>query len=349
MFATATELTVTEFDPKGATEAQWAALLTFRNRMLAETFPSDPPDNLAHLKDEMTRRRPFVDRPLWVIWSETGEVLAQAGAWIEHMDTNLHIGEFEIDVLPEHRRQGLGRRLLAAVAERMVQENRRLLMGPSHSTVPASAAVWEHIGGTLGLTEQVNQLTIGELDREMLRVWQERAVERAPGYQLVTWEGAFPESDLPEIAQMYNAMNHAPTGSLDVEDWTIRPDQILERQKAMLERNESRWTMAVREVATGKIAGFTEMHWAPLRPEFLWQHGTAVWPEYRNLGLGRWLKAAMLDHVLAQRPEPIFVRTGNANTNASMLKINEELGFRVIQSEGWWQVEMDKVQAYLGR
>jgi hypothetical protein len=42
------------------------------------------------------------------------------------------------------------------------------------------------------------------------------------------------------------------------------------------------------------------------------------------------------------------VRTGNADSNAEMLRINEELGFKPYQSQTFWQVETDKVLAYLG-
>jgi GNAT superfamily N-acetyltransferase len=75
---------------------------------------------------------------------------------------------------------------------------------------------------------------------------------------------------------------------------------------------------------------------------------TAVYPEYRNKGLGRWLKAAMLDKVLKGRPQVKFVRTGNADSNAAMLKINNELGFRPYLANTLWQVEIDRVQEYLG-
>ena len=60
------------------------------------------------------------------------------------------------------------------------------------------------------------------------------------------------------------------------------------------------------------------------------------------------MKAAMLDKVLKERPQVKYVRTGNADTNAAMLKINNELGFKPYMANALWQVEIDRVTAYLG-
>jgi hypothetical protein len=74
---------------------------------------------------------------------------------------------------------------------------------------------------------------------------------------------------------------------------------------------------------------------------------TGVFPQFRNKGLGRWLKASMLDKVLKERPQVKYVRTGNADTNASMLKINNELGFKPYTADILWQVELNKVMDYI--
>ena len=94
-------------------------------------------------------------------------------------------------------------------------------------------------------------------------------------------------------------------------------------------------------------AGFTEVFWHPNRPQLLNQGGTGIFPEYRNNGLGRWLKAAMLHKVLRERPEVKFVRTSNADSNAPMVKINRELGFKPYISQCMWQVEVEKTREYL--
>ena len=100
---------------------------------------------------------------------------------------------------------------------------------------------------------------------------------------------------------------------------------------------------------TEKFAGYTEVVWNPNRPEIISQGMTGVFPDYRNKGLGRWLKAVMLDRILTRRPQAKFVRTENADMNAPMMKINTELGFKPYIAESIWQVETEVVSKYLAQ
>ena len=65
--------------------------------------------------------------------------------------------------------------------------------------------------------------------------------------------------------------------------------------------------------------------------------------DYRRRGLGRWLKAAMLDKILRERPGVKRIRTGNADSNVPMLKINHELGFKPYKAWTEWQISVDKL------
>jgi mycothiol synthase len=93
--------------------------------------------------------------------------------------------------------------------------------------------------------------------------------------------------------------------------------------------------------------GYTEVVWNPGQPEHLGQGDTAVSPKYRNFGLGRWLKAAMLEKVLRERPQVKHIRTYNASSNEAMLRINYQLGFKHVKTTTTWQVEVDEVFKYL--
>ena len=146
---------------------------------------------------------------------------------------------------------------------------------------------------------------------------------------------------------MRQVMNSAPRDDLDVEDFKWTPEMIRERDEILVKRGDEHWTMYVREKATGAIAGYTDIFLVKSNPEVAFQGDTGVFPQYRNLGLGRWLKAAMLEKLLRDRPQVKRVRTGNADSNAPMLKINHELGFKPYKTYSAWQIELARVNEYL--
>ena len=80
------------------------------------------------------------------------------------------------------------------------------------------------------------------------------------------------------------------------------------------------------------------MTYDPKDEHQIWQQGTAVTRAHRGHGLGLWMKAAMLQRILNERPRALYVRTNNANVNTQMLSINTQLGFRPAASTLLWQV-----------
>jgi GNAT superfamily N-acetyltransferase len=181
----------------------------------------------------------------------------------------------------------------------------------------------------------------------MIGEWIAKAEETANGFGLVFWEGAYPQEHLEGFAQLFDVMNSAPRGNLEVEDFHFTPELLRQIEQMTFATGTQRWTLIAQEKATGKLAGYSEITWNPKRPKVLNQQGTGVYPEFRKLGLGRWLKAAMLERVLRELPEARFVRTGNADSNVPMLKINHELGFKPYMAEATWQIETAKLSTHL--
>jgi GNAT superfamily N-acetyltransferase len=187
------------------------------------------------------------------------------------------------------------------------------------------------------------------LDRALLQEWIARAPTRASGFEIGCWDGPLPEAELPAISKLFQVMNGMPRQDLEIEDELMPPDEIRGWERAMAARGMERWLMYAREKSTGEYAGFTEMFWNGNRPMILQQGGTGVWPQYRNRGLGRWLKAAMIERVLRERPQARLVRTDNADTNEAMLNINIQLGFKPFMESMTWQLETEKVMSQLGK
>lgn len=335
------------FPYQTATDAEFGALNAYENLINAERVPEDPPT-----PDEECiqwwRSKPeyFIIEP-WLAWNAAGEIVGKAFGMMFAADSNQHLLQFSLDVHPAYRRQGLGKRLLGCLVEVAQRNHRRLLVTGTNDRVPAGARFMERLGAHRGSEGHTNQLVIAELDHALLDEWQRRAQERATGFSLGLWDGAYPTDQLEEIAHLYGVMNSAPRDDMEIEDFHFTPAQLVEWDHNLVATGTQRWTLYAREVATGHLAGFTAVFWHPHRPHILGQGDTGVFPAYRGLGLGRWLKAAMLEKVLRELPQVTVVRTGNADSNTAMLKINHELGFKPFISESFWQVERTQVEAYL--
>lgn len=333
---------------KNASQAEFAALNQHTNRIRLERLPDDPPVPLAESIQNLQTIPPFVDLRLWAAWNaEHSEILALGNVVLLQTEENQHLAQFEITVLPEYRRQGLGRQFLSLIADAAQKEGRRLFMTSTVDRVPGGEAFMLRLGAQKGLEAHTNQLRISDLDPGLIDRWIVRGSQNLADFELGFWDGAYPEDQLQAIADLSDLTNQQPAGDLEIEDMHITPEQLRQTEKNIFACGNQRWTFYIIGRGSGKFVGYTETVWNPSRPEVLRQDMTGVFPEYRNKGLGRWLKAAMLEKVLRERPQVKVVRTHNADTNAAMLKINTELGFKPYMADTLWQVELHKVLDYL--
>ena len=312
-------------------------------------WPDEPPRTVEAQIKRMQSVPPFVQLCQWTV-RPSGEhrIVAEGHVVTYYHEDNQHVADYDISVLPENRRQGIAKGLLARISRVALERNRRLLITGTDSRVPSGEAFMRRIGAEAALEEQIKRLDLAELDRALIEAWQHRAKERASDFELGLWEGPYPEEQLDAIIEMLKVMNTAPRGDLDVEDFTWTKEILRQGEDSLAQRHVERWTLHGRHKDTDDLAGYTEVFWNPDNPENLDQGDTAVFPRYRNRGLGRWLKAAMLSKILRDRPQVTRIYTGNASSNAPMLKINHELGFRLYKTRTVWQVSVDKVDTYLG-
>lgn len=341
---------IREIDLRRARPDEYETLAAFAERLRSERDPDDPPIPIEERIRRWQTVPPYVVMRTWVIGHpERLEIIARADFSFRQVEHNRHVADFSVGVAPEFRRRGLGRQLLAPIIAAAQEEGRTLLISNTQSTVPAGDAFLRRIGAAMGLPVHGNQLDVAEVNRDLIREWQERASERASGFELMMWERGVPDDHLEAFARLQDAMNLAPRGELQVEDFHVTPERLRLYEQAEQARGDEHWRIVARERATGQLAGYTEVIWHPNRPQLLAQGDTVVVSAYQNRGLGRWLKAAMLEKVLGERPQVRRIRTGNAYVNEPMLKINRELGFRPYQSYYIWQVEVNKVLTYLDR
>lgn len=336
---------ISSFEIKTASRREVAAAHALTTRLQAEAWPEDPPRALADWEGELRTIPPYWAVQRWVAWRGE-EAVATASTYFYNTLQNRHIADLDIAVLPEHRRRGIGKELLARLVTACEEGGKTLLTFGTDSALPAGRAFAARVGARAGMVSATNQLDLASLDRALMERWCREGPRDL--FSLGWWIGPYPEEELTAICELKDVMNTAPRDELEVEDWTWTPEMVRQSDAALAARKRERWTLYARHRASGELAGFTKVFWDPAQPAALWQGDTGVLPKYRGHGLGKWLKATMIARVLAERPTVVRVRTANASSNVPMLKINHAMGFRLYKEWTIWQVEVASVRAYLG-
>ena len=274
--------------------------LAHRNQIRAESLPDDPPVTFAEMRARLDNIPPMVTVHLWLVREVNKPAIIGAGD-ITVVDTeeNQHLGQVSIEVLPAFRQKGLAKKLLGQIVQAAKDENRQLIIMGTEGNVPAGEHFMRRIGAQKGLEAHTNQLKLEELEQSLIQDWIRRSTEKSgEAFELGLWDGPYPQEELPAIVALHEVMNQQPMGDLDVEDFHWTEDHLRQIEQMLFSGGRERWTYYAREKATGEFAGYTEVLWNPNQPHLLQQGDTAVYPHFRNRGLGRWLKAAMLEKVL---------------------------------------------------
>ena len=339
------ELEFRQIDLRQISELEARAVNNFLNISRAEVMPEDPETPLA------TRLLEWQNIPMRYnlaafAFFQASCVVAFARISCDQQGENQHLCGVNLEVLPEWRRKGLGMQLLKAVLTVAKHQQRRILILDTSDQIPAGAYFAEKIGSIQADENHTNRLLLEELDTRLLEAW----ITNAPSeeFELGFYTNGYPESELEALCELFEIMNSAPHGQLEINAAKTTPHQLLERERFHKAQGIERWTVFVRERSTRRYAGYSTVAWQASRPLVLGQRSTAVDPKYRGKGLGKWLKAVMLEKVMRERPEVNQIRTINADSNELMLRINHAMGFKPFIARIDWKLEVETACQKLG-
>src|SRR5215831_1347149 len=340
-------LDFSEFVPGEASRPEWARYHAFRRLEHAEFWPDEPlaPDEMQEVR--MTR----VDTFMWRRWFHVvdGDVMVaelEAEGWRPESPeyaTNRHLLWAWGYVLRAHRRRGIAMSWVPRVIE---------LMDEYEATVLSSSAEDEtghgllrRLGAEPRMTERQSRLDLRELDWAMVARWIAESEAAAAGARLELHTPWVPDEQLDEYcAAMNELMNTMPFEGLDHGDIVQSPAVVLEWRDRMRLTGTINPTCLVRD-ADGTIVGMTDTIKHDYEPGIVRQNFTGVHPRARGRGLGKWLKAAMLEHLRQAHPDTIWVSTENAGSNSPMLSINHALGYRLHRTFTFYQVPLATLRA----
>ncbi len=344
----AERLGITPFDPRRLDDAQISEYHAFSTVLQAESDPEDPPTPLEVFARWELWAPTSVDLWGWFGRAPDSSLVAVARARSRRDGENSHALHVHLSVLPSCRRQGIGRRLLALVVELAESERKTLLTGWTGDRVPAGGAFCQAFGATVAQETHVNRLILAEVDRSLLRRWIKEGETRAgEAYRLVGYDNRCPDDLADAVVDVLDVMADAPRGDLRVGHRHTTVPELREWEGVAAQTGAEGWWLFAEEKDSGRLVGLTAVWWNPSQPETVGQGDTGVMTEHRGHGLGKWLKAAMLERVLLDRPKAKDIRTGNADSNAPMLAINHRLGFKPYIACATWQAEPDSVKLAL--
>jgi mycothiol synthase len=340
--------TITEHDPAHYTDEEIALAVELGNAINEEVLPGEPPTpvdvGIANSRSVPARMRRFGFRA----WAPDGTLVGAVSSYLdpEH-DDNPDVIDGHITVRRDYRRKGVGLGLLAHVVALARQENRIRIMSYTLDPVPAGAAFAAAMGAEPKAAVHVNHLPTAEIDRALMEKWVADGPGRAPGYELVHWDGRTPDRYIEPFVDLALVMNDAPRDDLQLNDFTMTTAEWREFEDQMDAVGTEHWTIVARRVNDGALAGFHDVNWAPHEPNTVYVGATGVRPEHRGHALGKWLKAAMTLRVVAERPDVTDIRTENNDSNDAMLGINREMGYRPLIGTSAWELDVDTAAARL--
>lgn len=288
--------------------------------------------------------RDFTEVPRWVAF-DGARVVATAGLHF-HREQDLDNCFGWVFVSADHRRQGIARLVAKPSLEYGHGSGRKryatlIKAGTVHSVWP------DRLGLKAVYNERGSHMRIAEVDRTMLEEWIERASERAQDYELLFLDSPIPEEYRDRFLAVTDVMNTAPLEDLEEDPMHWSDQELRDAEEMEALKKKSIYTAVARHKPTGDFAGYTQLVYQSLHPAVAQQWDTGVDPVHRNLGLGRWLKAAMLLRVLDEHPDIEVIETENAESNEPMLNINVAMGFKPALELVIYQGDIQTAQEYL--
>jgi len=264
----------------------------------------------------------------------------------------------QVNVHPDYRRRGIGRALADRVEGLAVDEGKEKIHvyaasspaeGPRLSptsgvgSLPADGRETRFLlarGYTLGQIERGSRLAL-PVDPRLLAERRAIAEAASTDYRVRLWVNVAPVELLEDLALLVTRMStDVPTGGVEEDEdlWTV--ERWLEHEKQQESSPRKIVYAAAEHIASGRLAGYTELNVPAETERKVDQGDTIVLKEHRGHRLGMLLKVANIQHLEEQFPGHPSIVTFNAEENRYMLDVNEAVGFEPFVYEGAWQKKL---------
>ena len=326
-------------DARSLDDADFAAALELQQRLDRQRDPGLPVTPVAELRGVFDDDATDYARHQRIVAIEGATAAAIGHLELPVDPGNLALTQVEITPADDEMTAAV----LAELLRRARADGRTSVIAWGDHT-PARHSFWTDLGAELRYTEQESSLDVAAVDPQLMDQW----IRSGPDdLEIVHWARRCPNRWIDAQVATANAMKDAPTDDLHVADTVVDASMVRAEIEARAACGlEYQGVLAV--TADGEAAGTTEVFVNRHRPAASWQWTTVVLPAHRGRGIGRWLKATMWKHLRSTEPEVTGLQTGNAASNAHMLAINTEMGFKPTHLMGCWQTDLEVLVFRLG-
>jgi GNAT superfamily N-acetyltransferase len=242
-------------------------------------------------------------------------------------------------VEPHRRRQGIGSALLDHMTDLAVAAGRTVLLSQTvyaferRDDHPYRRFAEKH-GYELSLTQIRRELAL-PVAEDTLQGWIDDARPHHDGYRLEFHTGLLPDEYLPSFCHAMNQLIvDAPQGNVSFEPESMSPERLRERHQNDLQAGRTVYSAIGVHDDTNEVVAYSTIAVVSGNERDMHQWGTLVRSDHRGHRLGLAVKARCLLEV--QRlypPERARISTTNAEDNAQMVAINEQMGYCAMEVE----------------
>ncbi|AKU15188.1 GNAT family N-acetyltransferase [Luteipulveratus mongoliensis] len=272
---------------------------------------------------------------LWGAYDE-GRVVGVAMTWFPDADNTWMVWT-DLHVNPDFRGRGHGTGLIEALTRRTREEGRTTLMTEFH--VPGDDLEGHPYrrfalarGFEPGWVENVRHMPLPVPEELLAKHGDSAAEAAAEAYDVTVFTGSVPDEYVQGLCDLYNLLGvDAPTGGIEFEPEAQTPERVHAYWDLQKSQHRTRMIALAIERSTGVVAAHSDLVVPPEPSTQVWQWGTFVHRDHRGHKLGMAVKIANLRHLQEHYPGRSLVRTSNADNNAYMVSINEDLGFEIVE------------------
>jgi GNAT superfamily N-acetyltransferase len=330
------DIVVTPFDASNEQAAQDA--LAVQAASVAHDLPDFPTVCPVNFIAGLSHPWPG-DRSEHAVAYLDGEAVGHVDLGLPQLE-NLENADVAINVVPTHRRRGVGG-VLYRWAEELARANgRKKMLAMTVQTLPggperddAGVRFVASRGFKPALGEVRRRLDVTKLDQPALDRMLADGWAKADGYRLVRWIDLAPDELLDDVAYLDSRLLlDAPMGDLDWEPPKTDADRVRKGQAAITARGRTQYHSGAVHEETGRLVAWTTLDTGATSKWHSFQNITIVEPRHRGHRLGAIVKVENLRWFLAEQPQITTIDTWNAAVNDHMISINEAMGFRPVDA-----------------